>query len=209
MKTKDFELLKSLVGDKFEVKWESPEDNDKIWVVKKKDPWDGVEFVESGFDGTIYQIISQNDDLIIIRNGEIDKKSGNPSTESAYVEQLKRIAFEKLGEIKVGDRFDRTTIRPHWGNNIQITESGDGSFDFWYNKKDDQFFIGNYCIYEKGKWAERVKDRVEISYSVTSGVLVMFLKNGEPYRPHWREMDFLREQLENYLNDGKNQRPES
>ena len=163
MKTEDFERLKKLCDENgFELVTESPDENDKFFVVKKKDIWGGVEFVEHINSGKIFRPMSIRS-FIIDLNEEIGFKKTDckPSTEQAYIEQLKKDAFKMFGEIKEGDRFDRTNIDKNWEPIWHVS-----SLDLNYDKELDRLYIGNLAIYQQGKWAERVKERVWVSHEL-------------------------------------------
>jgi hypothetical protein len=94
MKQEDFERLKTVCEKEgFEIaKLLSPGnvEMDVFAIANKKDIWEGVEFVESNFSGKIY--IKQDVNFEMLRLFK-------PSTESAYVDQLKKEAFKRYGEI--------------------------------------------------------------------------------------------------------------
>jgi hypothetical protein len=105
---KTTEELQNLVGDKFTVErvkivTEASFGDDPLicWIISEnnkqtkeqeevKDIWEGVEFVESNVSGKIY--IKQDVNFEMLRLFK-------PSTESAYVDQLKKEAFKRYGEI--------------------------------------------------------------------------------------------------------------
>lgn len=209
MKQEDFDRLKAVCEKEgFELLNESANDNDKFFVVKKaKDIWEGVEFVEltrdtNGFEsGSIFKVL---DSVILIGRGLFFKVTGmtqdgiyfdnvilKPSTESAYIEQLKAEAFKRFEEIKEGDRFESPNIKI----NSLLGKRSNKEWD--YIKKDDQFFYYDLEVYYKGKWATRVPERVKVEPnfdSVTKAIQEVIIKN---------EVDilkFLASKLEEYLN---------
>lgn len=202
MKT-DFEKLKILCdANGFELLTESPKDNDKFYVVKKKDEWEVVEFVEGLVVGGVYKI---ND----FDNFQRVKKFYKPSTEQAYVDQLKKQAFELYGEIKEGDRFDAI----FYGNTVTI---GKG-LGFYYCKSTDALHFNGWIVYEKGIWAKKLPKRVEVkpkhsrgmnkSHDVLTWDYEFEFKINQFDREkfsaeimHWKVLPFLASQLEKYLN---------
>lgn len=210
MKQEDFDRLKAVCEKEgFEIGFKY---NESTYTVRlKKDIWEGVEFVEAlvsmvGFtEGKIYKVVNLKDDegyLLVNFDDRYLEENGmtpcnfKPSTESAYVEQLKAEAFKRFGEIKDGDRFfcsDR--------NGIFAVQKGD---EFRYFKDKDLLLIGTWDLYQKGKWATIVKERVKVSPASSSQLsngiqdfkFVVkgrdFLKNGA--------LDYLASKLEEYLN---------
>lgn len=173
----DFEKLKRICEESgFELVNESPKENDKFYVVRKKDEWEGVGFAKallSHFNddlnvseytaGRIYRVKSIKEHRVFTdfddkgsRTNGWDKKNFQPSTESEYVEQLKKEAFDRFGEIKEGDRFKRDYISVSWGCEEVIGKSPTGGFEFYYDKNSDILYKGNLAIYKQGKWAEKI-----------------------------------------------------
>lgn len=213
MKTEDFERLKAICEKEgFELVTESPKDNDKFFVVKKKDPWDGVEFVKVAKIHKVYRI---DGDKIYFANNRGEtwalKENCTQSTEEAYVKQLKKEAFERFGEIKGWDRF----IDAYSKDQLRVTHSLSG---FVYSKDLDSLCIGGVIIYYKGKWAERVKERVKVEGIHSGGsnqydsesewkyYFSFHLKNFDidyhgAEKMYNKVLPFLAEQLEKYLNN--------
>ena len=206
MKTEDFERLKKLCDENgFELVTESPKDNDKFFVVKKKDEWEGVEFVKICDDynrpdykaGKIYPLKGIDEsgyfETIFDENGDdwngLSETEITPSTEQAYIEQLKKEAFERFGEIKEGDRFKDLD-----GYVFTISKT-----DFTYFKNEDSLYIDGWIIYSKGEWAERVKERISIRWEECDGNYIKFSYSGSVNLiPRMKE---LAEILEKYLNN--------
>jgi hypothetical protein len=223
MKQDDFERLKSVCEKEgFEIStYRESDDNGTLIHIKPKDIWEGVEFAECvdiACDtpelkmGRLYKIklIYGNYVQLIGLDFSFGKQLFKPSTESAYVEQLKKEAFERFGDIKEGDRFDRTSVNPIWGNK-ELAKLIDGTFYLQYDKILDRLFYGNLCVYEKGKWATKLPKRIEVKwqwntyrkqvfynfYSDFSYMLVT--KNDDEKLVEIG--DFLSSQLEKYLNN--------
>lgn len=215
MKTEDFERIKSKLGDEFKAEYRVEKDSVMV-LVTKKDPWDGVEFVEyKDFNLTggqrYFKInwIDNQKELIHIHSGYLFKKRCKPSTEEAYVKQLKKEAFDRFGEIKEWDRF----IDPD-GLRCKISSSfyDCGNIEWYYDKKEDMLIYYSLVVYQKGKWAERVKERVNI-------YIEPYESESEKTYPEWipnatfkfistqkikldgKVGKFLASQLEKYLND--------
>lgn len=169
MKKEDFQKLKAIVEDNgFVMLNESENENEKFgFIGLKKYPWEGVDFAEcidnrnsDYFDvGEIYPVEYYLDECLMpsFNNTPCEmgvyKKHWKPSTEQAYIEQLKNECFERFGEIKRGELFDRGHIdsMSDFPAIVKIY-----STVFSYNKKYDILELGNSVIYEKGKWAKRV-----------------------------------------------------
>lgn len=181
MKTEDFKRLKAKLGDEFTAEYRV--EKDKVMVlVTKKDEWEGVEFVEL-HSGGIYKILSSNPEYtfqINVNGNELTypKNSFKPSTQQAYVEQLKKTAFDKFGEIKEGDRFI-------------------------YIKEADILFHNELVIYKQGKWAERVKERVKVDFLNKKEFghrLDLHFQLSDKLTLDYEGCQFLASQLEKYLN---------
>lgn len=175
MKKEDFDRLKALCQENdFELLNVDHEDNEKFYVIaKKKDLWDGVEFARYKFPNHLqfpfFKVKDTKGEYLIPENGgELFKGNCDPVTESAYVEQLKKQAFERFGEIKDGDRFDCSSMNK---GTCPITFK-QGECDWTYIKEDDRLRKGYFDLYEQGKWATRVKDRVEVNYGWTGGKIM-------------------------------------
>jgi len=176
MKQSDFDRLKAVCEKEgFELCYEWPTEGDRLFVVKKaKDIWEGVDFAECiSWEGTlaksgeIYRV-NISDGTIFMNNGHWHSMLINrfkPSTESAYIEQLKAEAFKRFAEIKEGDRFERdweiNGERPYDIGLIGEYEE-DG---FNYRKSNDALMFRGTTIYLKGNWATRVKERVNVNVS--------------------------------------------
>lgn len=179
MKTEDYERLKKLCDENgFEIispgfyqadfhhivskKKEDTEDKvrsicDKIikdlndQIDKNKDIWEGVEFYEDPSTGKIkpmtnYVINSLKKGIRLLIH---------PSTEKAYVEQLKAKAFELYGEIKEGDKFENPS-----GGTREVDEKSNDQWEYY--KGHDQLFFYNVELYCEGKWAKRLPKRIEV-----------------------------------------------
>ena len=160
MKTEDYDQLKKLCDDNgFELVTESPKENDKFFVVKKKDIWDGVEFYE--FAEKVYKIDNNetnkySEKLWSTIGKWVYKIDAKPSTEQAYIEQLKMIANEKYGEIKEGDSFECPTGM----SNARLF--GNKAWD--YIKEYDCFYFYNVELYRQGKWATKLPERIKVTF---------------------------------------------
>lgn len=201
MKTEDFERLKTICEKEgFELVTESPKDNDKFFVVKKKDLWEGVEFVDNGLMIRKIKLIEKG--LVFYEGGSFNHiNECKPSTEEAYIKQLKKEAHERFGEIKDGDEFNFNNIK----QKCLI-----GFKDFVYYKHIDRVLAFGAIIYEKGKWAERVKGRIEVEFFSHCAIAnndfhshsfhLSVSRGAKQFNPV-KAGQFLAEQLEKYLNN--------
>jgi hypothetical protein len=214
MKNEDLERLKKLLkGTEFEIKA-----GDNVFAcITVKDHWEGVEFVECTTDprynfkrGKVYRLVPGANigrgNCIYTEDGETGsclgiggtKKNFNPSTEEAYVDQLKAKAFELFGEIKDGDRFDRSSmgfVVKQGNDEVKNLEP------FFYFKDHDQLWKGGLCIYNKGQWAKKLPKRIEVL-----GLGITFGPNEAAYDKAMsigKEAinDYMTKQLEKLLND--------
>jgi hypothetical protein len=203
MKTEDYDKLKKLCDENgFELLTESPNENDKFFVVKKKDIWDGLEYVEClGDCGLGTSIIKVTDnvkfDLIFRKNamGSAFYDFFQPSTEQAYIEQLKKIAKEKFGEIKEGDRFDT-------GYGIHSILSNHP--EWHYNKHIDFLYYKGLIVYSKGEWATKIPERVKVEWISTSCDEIRFYYKDVHHLNLVKLGPKMAETLETYLNDTNN-----
>jgi hypothetical protein len=190
-------------------------------LASSKDPWQGVEFVEyigklpcSFKEGKIYLLAQGRDinGIICIYNegNTISSVYGSeiwfkPSTEEAYVNQLKAKAFELYGGIKDGDRFEEPNGR------FNTYEDQVNPIKKWnYYKMDDELFYRGIFLYQKGQWAKKLPKRIEVvssccsfendknNYVFNYKCKIVNADNGEDAR---NLGEFISEQLEKYLND--------
>ena len=221
MKNKDFERLKEICErEGFEIEISSPWD--QTYRIFKKDPWDGVYFVEAiesikdqFTKGKIYKVKTidsksidvELDDSGSTKNGWV-KNLLKPSTEQAYIEQLKKEAFERFGLIKVGDEF-----KAEWNNVKANTIAKEYDPDKWtYDSSNDRLFLakmgdGGAIIYQQGEWAERVKEMIKVTYidweCADNKMEVNFsfkINNWKTVKDKDDVGDFLSQKLENHLN---------
>jgi hypothetical protein len=173
-------------------------------VVTKKDPWEGVEFVMDAW-GFIFKIDKKEGERFYDCNGKWESISRcSPSTESAYVEQLKKEAVERFGEIKEGDKFNPNTIDKRWCESSEVNFDDDFCDDWWYDNEEDRLLVGGVLIYSQGKWAERVKDRITVKYhkpASNNDAYYFGFKISNLTFDRKKAGKYLAQQLENYLND--------
>lgn len=200
--------------------------NQVAMIIQSKDPWDGVEFAEllarvesdkypTGYIVKINRIAQKwndgNNHVFFFIDGDEDYSHINnfkPSTESAYVEQLKKEAFERFEEIKEGDRFDLSNIHPNYNNDIVINGN-----EYDYHKSKDALFIGNEnvkcCIYKQGKWATKIESfkatYIDWDYNDCGMEVRLAFKipNWDKAKDKDKIGEYIAEQLEKYLNDGR------
>jgi hypothetical protein len=157
-------------------------------IPKIVDIWEGVEFAESNWSGRIYRIES-------ISNFKEENAGFKPSTEQAYVDQLKTKAFKFYGEIKVG-----STFMDKYG----FVRSCNKYLNNWdYSKDEDKLFAFGVRIYEKGKWANKLPSkRAEVE--VHNEVLSRIDENSHNYTVSFR-IENMQEISFSHLHDSTNQ----
>jgi hypothetical protein len=218
MTNENLERLKKLLeGTEFDV-----DDSDSVHaLVKSKDPWEGVEFVECITDkannfrkGKVYRLVPGKNIKGPNSIYTEDKKSGiygtastlglggtmlcfNPSTEEAYVNQLKDKAFELYGDIKDGDFFE-------FPEQIKCSislESKDYSSNWNYTKIYDNLRLHGFILYEKGKWAKKLPKRIEVA--ILNIIIEDNYQAFEKCKSIGKEaiFDYMSKQLEKLLND--------
>lgn len=215
MTDQEIEKLREKLGPEYSVKRQ----NGAV-TVELADIWKGVEFAECVSDvkvdrygkeiakGQIYRILDWfKREAIYIDKDELgwQSKHFKPSTEAAYVEQLKAKAKELYGEIKDGDRFDR--IDMGFEDNHRIGEVSMSFNGCDYSKSDDNLYLGTMCIYQQGKWAKKVENTimveptvVHLTSSENDEYSYGFRINGANKIPHARASQYLAKCLEDYLN---------
>lgn len=212
MKPEEFERLKELCAKEgFIVSRGEEIPGDTILVEVYRDPWEGVEFAECVNDqflkgsiqtGKVYKLREVDVKGAIGSTsflGAIAKNKFKPSTEKAYVDQLKNEAMKRFGEIKVGDRFHTVFD----GETFMI----DDDYGFNYRKSDDTFFYSGWSIYQAGKWAKKLPERIKVTYDNSSRNLmtqdnldVEFLFSDPVEFNEAAVCNFLSYQLEKFLN---------
>ena len=217
MNAEDFEELKAICEEKgFDITIESM--NEAMISVKKKDPWAGVEFVipnhnspclkkpykavsfKNGFV-QVYCPYSGDGSLSQLQLNEVD-----PSTEQAYVEQLEEEAFDRFGQDIDTSKIDDSNMN---GGRIVFDKNKDSPF--LYRKNTDTLYACGVPLYQAGKWAERVKERIEVKLigyptwtnNKSAGYDFCFhfktVNGGENLETH-KAGQFLASMLETYLN---------
>jgi hypothetical protein len=211
----EYEKLKTFCDQNgFDVINESGEFSNFFLVVnKKKDIWEGVEFVDCvDGDGSlisprkIYKVLNNlpgepSINIRIVDNKlvelSINKKWFKPSTEESYVNQLKAKAFELYGEIKDGDRFE------DWGGiKFEISDTV-----FKYKNEKNALYVGRWLIYLNGQWAKKLPKRIEVQ----TGAMIRIPQIQHTYgmsftfnsdvKLSYEHHAFLNKQLEKYLNE--------
>ena len=192
-------------------------------VAKPKDIWEGVEFVEilvdwNGFAvGSIAKVIEERisglmvfcpigESISILKpNAIYDKKIDiiKPSTEEAYIEQLKKEAFKRFGDIKESENI----IEPD--GNISSLLLGKGknpNIEWDYLKEKDILFYYSIVVYKQGKWAKKI-EKAEVKPDGGDARVLIFgfdfnLKAREKYNEigYWKVCEYLASQLQDYLN---------
>lgn len=227
MKQTDFQRLKQICEKEgFELIKEVATNLGKFFVVTKpKDIWEGVEFAECLIgselqftEGKTYQLSRiygdshkrlevKRDDYGVINWFPL--RNFKPSTEQAYIEQLKAEAFKRLGDIKDGDIKDGDSFINPRGAKVEVDINFFGKFN--YDKLQDILDFGGCYLYEKGKWATRVTKRIEVTvsgYDLTDYKthncfeVEFFIHDSEEFDRKSVSV-FLGRKLEEYLNEKK------
>ena len=180
----------------------------------KKDQWHGVEFAEHAFNNYVFKISSIDETYIYGTDGsEVFRQNCKPSTGETYKAQLEKTAFEKYGEIKAGDKFDRTPISKSWevGEIEKFDKTG-----FEYTNHNDTLYFNGLAIYSMGRWATKIHEKTEVissnctgeaiddkpkdcEYSFHFKIVNRLPKHDAPYMYN-KALPFLASQLEKYLN---------
>lgn len=192
----------------------------QVFQIKiKKDPWEGVEFIRGDGTNTIRKVVIYDGKLFsyFLRDSGNEgriytfcKSTFKPSTEAAYVEQLKKEAFERYGEIKDGDRFDRSKMDFMIQQTTDVIRDSEKGFN--YRKEYDRLFFGNLSIYNRGKWAKKLPERVKVWFDYVikdrKGLRYQFTNKSKLHKVHDiitidlnESGSFLASQLEKYLNN--------
>lgn len=182
-----------------------------VFEITVKDPWEGVEFIRGNGTNTIRKVVNYDGKLFsyFLRDSgnegriyTLHKSNFKPSTEAEYVEQLKREAFERYGEIKDGDRFqfENEEIKA-----IKLSDTP----EFDYSKEADELSMWGFYLYSFGKWAKKLPERVEVHFSNvsvgSSGYRYEFINSKFKAVNHNKVGIFLASQLEKYLNNEINE----
>ena len=154
----------------FEIGWEpdgvftpATEDEYVEQLKIEADIWKGVEFAIADYNGIIYKIdrfeTSPMKKIWFSHGKFLFPEKCKPSTESAYVEQLKAKAHELYGEINDGDRFELNGVE------FRVPTG----FDLRYVSEHDKLVLDNYMkcphIYQQGKWAKKVDEPIRVNVS--------------------------------------------
>jgi hypothetical protein len=219
MKAEDLERLKEIcVRAGFTIITGSILPKDSILVeVAKKDIWDGVEFakcINNGDSrcftvGRIYPLLDVYEYELSFRlddegtrNGW-DKEYFKPSTEQAYIEQLKKEAYDRFGKIKKYDKFQ--CVNSDYVAEIFIIDEDNVRFE--YDKESDSLLFNGFLIYEKGKWSKKI-ERIKVKPdggNIDSGHFYFVMNNTAKDKCReigcWNVTEFLSSQLEQFLNE--------
>src|SRR5690606_17645548 len=97
--------------------------------------------------------------------GGFGKEHFKPSTEAAYVEQLKSKAKELLGETKDGQMFDVSDLGL---GTAPIEFRQLEGCKFHYYTEDASFQLGGFRLYKQGKWAKKLPQCIVIPIEIHS-----------------------------------------
>ena len=191
MKTEDLKEISEKLGDGYSCVLK-----DGV-VLVDKDPFHGVEFVKHRFIGAIFKIGS-----VIAESLE----NFEPSTEEAYVDQLKGIARERYGEIKDGDMFDIGPL--FYGIESQLLERRivlDETGKYSYHSEDDVLSLHGFFLYKQGKWAKKVDKARVVSFLYNDSDKLSFIVEVDGVDPDsHRVTGFsgnLKSHIEKYFNE--------
>lgn len=206
MTTQEIEKLKAFCDEKG-IEMIPTADRD-VWEFKSKDIWDGVEFAECIHwvgkfleNGRIFPLSLLNEDTLLhcIVEGKI-----TPSTESAYVEQLKAKAKELYGDIYSGQAFDCSEMG--LGDSPMTIKRA--IFVGWnYNKKEDSLSLDGFRLYMNGKWAKKIEEPIKANitsftlsnpYSTIVFTTSHTIKEGQVDAKEF--MNHIEESIETFLN---------
>ena len=172
-----------------------------LFEITTKDPWEGVEFFWDHTNGKVYKTSNRS-----IQSEFFNLTS--PAKEAEYVEQLKREAFERYGEIKDGDKFQ------FYGKGFHSIKLSDTP-DLDYFKEFDELSLWGFPLYKQGKWAKKQGKRVEVEINdrvwrdISNGSydfgFDFNVKNGGTNININDCAAFLASQLEKYLNNEINE----
>ncbi len=196
MKTEDFERLKA-VCEKEGFQIEIFGIHNEILKITPKDIWDGVEFCRNKYTG-ICSPISQINTLKYDNGMYVFREHNEPITQDYYESYLKKEAKDRFWEIKEGDRFK--------GNGLLGMIQAYYTKEWDYDKKEDLLTYFGRVLYQQGRWAERMKERVEVEYGYYSlpfhekYILAVHFAIDNPNRMDEKAGQFLAKQLEAYLN---------
>jgi hypothetical protein len=178
MKQEDYERLKAVCEKEgFDVELTNSEGKYFFITANKKDPWEGVEFfIHPTGILPLKEVLSDRVISTHKKREDCDYrqfliKKCKPSTESAYVDQLKKEAFERFREIKEGDRFDVSSLG--LGTSINLFKQGINPV-FNYDKKEDCFRLGQFRLYQQGQWATKLPKRIKVEWAKTSCDTITF-----------------------------------
>lgn len=196
MDKKDFERLKALL-EKEGFDMEHYSEGKNTIIVGLKDPWEGVEFAKIG---KTHKIKSISKDKIHFDSGNWRYKDKcEPSTEEAYVDQLKKEAFERFGEINKEDRFDESSIYGYYFKS-RLAESA----EYVYHKCVDILCIGEVTLYRQGQWATKLPKKINVVCSSHDDYNLMHrfdFKTTSRVEITKETMDYLANKLEDYINN--------
>lgn len=221
MNKEDFERLKAVCekeGFKLLKSLPDKDVNFHILAVSKKDIWDGVEYgcwtqsdSEFFIKGKTYRFFNQFDHTYSeigrqhFTNEVWVKSNFVPSTESAYIEQLKKEANSR-GIIDICS--------------LDISMMSGGQLhnkwtEYIYRKDTDTLYFHGVPVYQQGKWATQANERVEVEFGWTEKKIALMktpvalftnkstkksIFDGKTSNEICDIFTFLASQLEKYLN---------
>jgi len=115
-----------------------------------------------------------------------------PSTEQAYVEQRQNECFERFGLEIDTSKIDDSNMD---GGRIVFDKNKDAPF--LYRKDTDTLYACGVPLYQAGKWAQKVKERVEVQWLSHSNEVFGFQASRKITKA---EIEGATKLIEKYLN---------
>jgi hypothetical protein len=212
METRDYKQLKALLEKEgFEINMLGLDTKKNSFLINKKDPWEGVEFAERS-DGKINRCEKSpvKNFMFIPGFATVAKHDLKPSTLEAYVEQLVEEGQRRFGDIKQGDRLDRSEMSMERQTLRDKTEPvitfGKIKSTYYYVKRLDELQFNCKVIYSNGIWAKKLPIRLGVTFyhseSIGGKYTFQFKVPTEKNLHH--AGPYLAQELEKFLNKESN-----
>lgn len=191
---------------------ESPDENDKFYVIAKKDKWKGVQYFKCS-DHVYILDKKVGMYLIDVVGRTFHANLCSPLTKEEFIAELKAEAVRRFGEIVKGDLFEAEWLTP---DSFTDTDCKSENPDEWtYISAAETLYLakasgGGAAVYKRGKWARRAGAKVRFV-----SVAVEPLQNGRVGTAAFYDLDitgkvsterlteagkFLASQLQYFLN---------
>ena len=202
MTSDEFEILKQRVGKDYRVIMTN---YPKVQViVEKVDPFEDAKYVRERYSNIVRKVKGFDKDWLFTTSGiGVRKSHAEIVTETIYIDYLISKSKSLFGEIENGDEFEDI-------NGIKTKTLLYSYSSFIYNNRYDQLFYGDVILYQAGKWAKRINQKVEV---LLSGFNVKHYEKHTCFDPQfyiynlyndydYKEIhNFLGKKLEEYLNE--------